>query len=894
MVILSIIVAALGLLLLRGLGGSGLIRDSYDTLHWLSPGTVLKDSPVVIVYLDRACYETEHVDPKQTWPRELHGKLLDRLSKAQPRAVVFDILFAEAGANAVADQSFADAIKRSGVSVLAGEYNVKTSSQMSDSSPWVTMHTLTPPLEQFSSVAAAWGVALQRIDSDMGIRGYLAGLPESEQKSLTWAAAAWLNLPVTKTVSLQDANARWIRYYGPPLAIPHTGYSSALHLGEIPDDFFRGKIVFVGARPSVETFHQLHDEFRNPFQLSGRPELFMPGVEVHATEMLNLIRKDWLRRLAPLQESCVIILCGLFLGAGLFWLRPIYAAAAALVAALAALAISSFGFAHGVWFPWLLVSAVQVPAALGGSVLLSSVEWYQARKRLEAGRRRDEAKIREQAALIDKAHDAILVQSVDGKIIYANPGAQRLYGWTLSELQSNGAGAELFSRDVDRAAQARTSAINHGEWNGELQINTRSGDRLIADSRWTLIRDESGKPATLLIINSDITEKKQLEAQFLRTQRMNTIGALAGGMAHDLNNALSPILMGVQLLRRKSNDEEATRLLSLMENNTHRSAEMVRQVLLFARGRGAEFEHVELSGLVKELERIVRETFPRNIQVETFLPRDLWAVKGNLTQLHQVLLNLCVNARDAMPQGGKLSFVADNVELSAAEAKAIRDGTAGSYVSLLVSDTGSGMPAEVRERIFEPFFTTKAEGHGTGIGLSTVLRIVKSHSGFLRVESEPGQGTAFEIFLPRAVDIAPATVTARDKELPRGNGELILVAEDEQAIRDLVSEGLFSHGYRVLAAANGEEALALFRQNRDDIALFFTDSAMPLMEGPKAIAAMRKLRDDLPVILASGQGQIENGDSSRGTLLLAKPFSLDDVLTFVAQLLPRKDKPKTF
>jgi len=396
-----------------------------------------------------------------------------------------------------------------------------------------------------------------------------------------------------------------------------------------------------------------------------------------------------------------------------------------------------------------------------------------------------------------------------------------------------------------------------------------------------LIREESGLPKSLLIINTDITEQKRLEAQFLRTQRMNTIGTLAGGMAHDLNNALAPILMGAQLLRRKTDDPQFHRLLEMMEANTHRSAEMVKQVLLFARGRGSELERLDPAPLVKELEKLVRETFPKSIQVESYLPDDLWPVQANPTQLHQVLLNLCVNARDAMPEGGRLSFAADNVTLTTDEAGAIPEGLPGDYVSLLVSDSGTGMTPEVKARIFEPFFTTKGEGLGTGIGLATVLRIVKSHGGFLSVETATGQGTTMEVFLPRAVETAPTGAVEPAASLPRGQGELILVVDDELAVRDLVAEGLTLQGYRVLTAGNGAEAVQIFQQHRNEVALLFTGAAMPVMSGRQTIQVLRQTRPSLPAILASGEEQAD----SDGVKVLRKPFALDELIKAVNESL---------
>lgn len=857
---------------------------SYDWLHELAGEHGLTDSPVVIVYLDLPSYRSRQLDPLKPWPRELHAQLLRRLTADGARAVVFDIVFSDVGVNAAADEALADAIRENGHVVLASECNYNASHGTSDTQVRGRIHSITPPAETFARGAAASGMAIQALDDDYVVRRYVAGFSESEP-TLTWAAARWLQLPVTqRPESLRDANNQWIRYYGPPLSIPHVSYSEALEPKGVPENFFRSKIVFVGARPWIAQIHERQDEARSPYHSWANKELFTPGVEVHATEMLNLMRDDSLRRLSARWEILWLIGCAALLSAAFIWLRPVPASFGMLGLSGLALGAAMIAFARGVWFPWLLISAVEIPTAWVGTVLFNTIEWYRARKRMEAAKRVADAKIREQAALIEKAHDTILVEDLDGKTLYANPSAERLYGWRAEELKSNGAGVELFLPDSDAAKLARATALQDGEWNGELRQQTRDGRIVTVASRWTLIRDEAGKPKALLMISTDITEQKQLEAQFLRTQRMNTIGTLAGGMAHDLNNALAPILMGVQLLRRKSSDEEARNLLHLMETSTHRGADMVRQVLLFARGRGGEFEQLEIGPIVRELEKIVRETFPRNIVVDSFLPGDLWLVRGNSTQLHQVLLNLCVNARDAMPDGGKLSLIADNIELGADEATKIQGGRTGQFVSILVSDTGSGIPLEVRARLFEPFFTTKVEGSGTGIGLSTALRIVKSHDGFLRVESEPGEGTTFEIFLPRQTEAAPV-VEKVAMTIARGNGETILLADDEQAIRELLTAELTSAGYKVLTAANGAEAVALFHANARDVSLFVTDGAMPVLDGLQAAATLRKINPELPVILTSGDAESLEADS---ITVLNKPFSFDDILASIQQNLSRK------
>ncbi len=881
---LAVLVALLGLALRASDGplGDGLVRASYDSLHVLNGSrlAVLADSPIVIVYLDLNSFKSMKLDPAQAWPRDLHAQLLRRLKSAGARAVVFDIIFSNAGPDVAADRAFAESMHENSRVILAGELNDDASHVTSQDQPWTRTTAVSPPLDPFATNAGGWGVASQIVDDDFVVRRYFAGFTSQVQPSLTWAAAEWLQLPATRIRdAVNGANEHWLRYYGPALAIPNVSYAEALAPSGVPVDFFRDKIVFIGARPMAGNFHERQDEFRNPFHSWSHKELFMPGVEVNATELFNLVRGDWLRRLAPGTESALLLMVGMLVGGGLIWLRPIPATVAAFAVAGVVVALAGLGFSHDLWFPWLIISGAQIPVALSGSVLFYSVEWYRERKRYEAAKRSADAKIREQAALIDKAHDAILVEDLNGTMAYVNPSAEQLYGWKLVELQREDVCAELFSPDTEAARTARLAALKEGEWNGELRQQTKTGEIVIVASRWTLIRDDAGKPKGLLLINDNITDQKQLEAQFLRTQRMNTIGTLAGGMAHDLNNALAPILMGTQLLRRKATDDETRDLLGLIESSTHRGADMVRQVLLFARGRGGESERIGLGALVKELEKIVRETFPKSIVIDSFLPGDLWLVSGNSTQLHQVLLNLSVNARDAMLTGGKLTFVADNVELTKAEAAAIPGGKPGEFVSLIVSDTGTGMPAEVRAKMFEPFFTTK--GEGTGIGLSTVLRIIKGHGGFLRVESEAGQGTAFEVFLPRAIEPVPVAASGARKELPRGNGELILVADDEKAIRELVAAELNSFGYRVLTATNGEEAVAQFRQYADEVRLCITDGAMPVMDGHQAVAALRKLKPGLPVILTSGEAD-PGGDLG---VIVSKPFALEELLVAIHQIL---------
>jgi len=881
----AMVTAAAVALLGLTLRSSGLAPASYDWLHRLCvSSSPLTNSPVVVVYLDLDSYLRQGQNPDQPWPRELHAALLRRLTAAGARAVVFDVVFSGAATNEQNDIAFADALRANGHAVLAAELN--ESSHMPGESTWAKTYRLELPYEPLRAAAAGWGLAFFHIDPDFSVREYFPGFLAANEPSLTWKTAELLHLPAAGLASSNET--RWVRYYGPSLTVPHVSYSSALRAGDVPDEVFRGKVVFIGARPIVQAFKERRDEIRSPFGTWQSDLLFMPAVEVHATEMINLMRGDWLRRLSRPAETGVIVGVALVFGFGLFWLRPAPASCVAVVGAGASLLAAGMAFQRGLWFPWLIVGAAQIPAALASSIVFHSLEWYRTRRSMEAAKRAADAKIREQAALIDKAHDAIIVQDLGSRVLYANPSAERLYGWSIAELQADGAAATISEPDAAKTADARSTVMANGDWSGELRQRTRGGQIIVVDTRWTLIRDERNQPSALLMIGSDVTEKKQLEAQFLRAQRLESIGSIAGGMAHDLNNALSPVLLGTQLLRRKAADEESSRILGLMESSTQRGADMVRQVLLFARGKEGDFEQVNAGAIIKDIVKMARDTFPKDIAIESFVPPDLHPVRGNVTQLHQVLLNLCVNARDAMPSGGRISLVADNAELSPEEAAQASAASGTHFVSISVSDTGAGMPPEVLARIFQPFFTTKAEGKGTGLGLATVQRIVKGHGGFLRIESKVGEGTTFEVLLPRAPDMRPERVAVNGVEA-RGHGELILVIDDERAIRDLLSEGLVAQGYRVITAADGLEGLHLFRKHAAEVRVVVTDSAMPVMDGAQAIAEIRKLDQGLPVVIATAESGPTPPDAN--TVAIRKPFALQDITTAIAGLIAKNAKP---
>ncbi len=514
---------------------------------------------------------------------------------------------------------------------------------------------------------------------------------------------------------------------------------------------------------------------------------------------------------------------------------------------------------------------------------LREAEERQKRYLAEQALQQAAQRIYEQAALLDISTDAIYVRDLENKILFWNKGAERLYGWLAVEVLGCDA-AELLhkSQDLQQFHEIQTTLFQDGKWQGELQHVTKNGSDIIVESRWTLVRDEGGHPKSILTVSTDITQKKQLEAQFLRAQRLESLGTLASGIAHDFNNILTPILAVAQLLPLKFPhiDESSKQLLTILEGSAKRGADLVKQILSFTRGVEGSRTIVQVRHLLSDVVQVARRTFPKSISTQTDIVPDLWMVFADATQLHQVLMNLIVNARDAMPDGGSLNISALNLWIDQSYAHIHVDAKVGPYILITIVDTGTGISPEIMDRIFDPFFTTKELGKGTGLGLSTVMGIVKSHGGFVTVCSELGKGSTFKVYLPS--NQVTETEAADEAELPNGNGELILVVDDEVTICEITKTTLLSHNYRVLTATDGVEALALYVQHKHDISVVLIDLMMPGIDGSTTILTVQRMNSLSKIIAMSGL--MINGATAQNKSLgiqgfLPKPFTAQALLS---------------
>ncbi len=533
---------------------------------------------------------------------------------------------------------------------------------------------------------------------------------------------------------------------------------------------------------------------------------------------------------------------------------------------------------------WVLISVSMVYDPQDQPLyFIAQVQDISDRKRLEAEHRQAEQKIREQAALINIATDAIYVCDLEGRILLWNRGAEQLYGWAAEEAL----GKNIRTLGLKDLKDEMDSVLSTGFWQGESAKVTKVGKKIIVASRWTLMRDQSGQPKSVLIVNTDITVKKQLEEQFYRAQRLESLGTLTSGIAHDLNNILTPILAISQLMRMSQPDlnERSQEMLAMLENSAKRGTNLVKQIVTFVRGTEGRRIALQVRPLLLEMGKFLVQTWPKSIKIQTAItPQSLGTVYADPTQLHQVLMNLCVNARDAMPNGGVLTLSAENRCVDDSFADLNLEAQVGDYLVVTVSDTGTGIPPEIRDRIFDPFFTTKAPGKGTGLGLSTVLGIIKSYGGFVQVFSQVEQGTQFHVYLP----IIEETITEHQpaKELPQGQGELVLIVDDDIDVQRTNQALLESYGYKTLTANDGIEAIDHYTKQQDEIQVILIDIMMPKMDGITAVRALKKINPQVKIIAISGLSSNQEPVLTAGaSLFLSKPYATEDLLSNLYDLI---------
>jgi PAS domain S-box-containing protein len=490
-----------------------------------------------------------------------------------------------------------------------------------------------------------------------------------------------------------------------------------------------------------------------------------------------------------------------------------------------------------------------------------------------------------------------VVTDAEGRIQSVNPGFTRMTGYTAADAIGQTPRILKSDRQTPEFYDAMWRKISAGEfWSGRVINRRKNGTLYHEHNTITPVRDDEGRITHYVSVKHDITEQDQMESRLARTQRLESIGLMAAGVVHDLNNMLSPIMLALGLLRMRHEDAETRTQLKMMESAAQRGAGVLRQVLTFARGVEGEMALLTPKHLLEEIAQLATETFPREIRVAMALRAGTYSVNADLTQIHQVLLNLAVNARDAMPGGGVLTLHAGNVLVDADRAgrqvTAVKPGT---YVCLGVRDTGTGIPPEVLEHIFEPFYTTKPRDKGTGLGLSTVFGIVRSHGGFIEVDTEPGRGTDIQVMLPAAGSPVADSVTVAKAVPLEGRGRRILFVDDELAVRTIAAQVLTKRGFDVVVAADGEDGLAKFRDSSAPFAVVILDLMMPRMDGYRLADEIRRIAPTVPIIASTGMSGNTPTEESETllraqnvTTILRKPFPEEHLLEMLQRELDRE------
>jgi two-component system, cell cycle sensor histidine kinase and response regulator CckA len=496
-------------------------------------------------------------------------------------------------------------------------------------------------------------------------------------------------------------------------------------------------------------------------------------------------------------------------------------------------------------------------------------------------------------SLINSSADAIVMSDMDGEITYLNPSFNNMFGWSLDEMREKKIGfmphseKYLYENLVSDVVEKGNPCKNL-----ECRRCTKDGKYMDVSLSVSRFDDHLGKPAGMLFIFRDITERKQLEAQLIQAQKMEAVGTLAGGIAHDFNNNLQGIFACTEiLLMDKDEDHPDYTKLKTIEKSVERASNLTKQLLVFGRKMDSRFEPVDLNNEIKQISNILERTIPKMISIKVNLDNGISMINADPGQLEQIMMNLGVNARDAMPDGGMLTFKTEEVILDEKYCVANPCFKAGAYVLLSVSDTGCGMKEEVLEHIFEPFFTTKKKGKGTGLGLSMVYGIVRDHGGNITCASIPGKGTIFKIYFPVTESVNKKKIEVETGALVKGNNETILLVDDEETNRELGKEILEGFGYNTITARDGESALACYRENKDRIDLVIMDLIMPGMGGAVCLKEIIKFDPAAKVIIASGFTSDKSkldGYRYAAKDFINKPYNIKMMLNVIQRVLYRK------
>ncbi len=484
--------------------------------------------------------------------------------------------------------------------------------------------------------------------------------------------------------------------------------------------------------------------------------------------------------------------------------------------------------------------------------------------------------------------DLITVIDFAKRHVYLNPSYNNIIG-SREKLLGNEALGLVHPDDREKVKVVLREGLSSGmEQRIEFRLLTSDGGIRFVEARGKASRDAAGNMTKGIIVGRDVTERRKLEDQYFRNQRIESLGTLAGGISHDLNNVLTPVILGVEALKRVQMEERGRAILNSIGSSLGRGRDIVKQVLTFARGVEGGMMLIQIRHIIKEAVSLIKETFPKSIAIVENVPKALWLVNGDATRIDQLVMNLVVNARDAMPEGGILYVSAEDTMIDEQYAAMQPLAKPGPYVRITVQDTGVGMSKEVRDHIFEPFYTTKESGKGTGLGLSIVHTIVKNHGGFVTVESEPGKGTTFNVFLPAVESQDLERPEETDSKSLAGHGELLLVVDDEVSVCQITKQTLEAFGYRAITASDGTEAVALFAEKKNQILLVLMDIAMPIMDGPRTMRAIRKLNPGVKIIASSGivpEGQLKIEDMAAPNEYLPKPYTSDRLLRTIRSVL---------